>query len=309
MNVLLSIREDAWAKLDRFEGHIPSLFANYLRVDHLDLEAAREAIEGPIEAWNRIAPATSEQPYEIEPALVEAVIAAAAGGRPDAHGRRPEAADSRSGRRPGRGAVPAARARPALARDRRSRRATRLTLARLEALGGARRIVENHLLDALGRLTPAEQDAACDCFRFLVSARQDEDRAPRRRPRRLDAADPRPRSRRCSTSSAAARAAASCAPSRRPRTKDAHELRALPRRPGRPDPRLAPHASTGSATAGVSCASAAPLLALVAVFAALSVWALVERHKADSAAQASSGSPSTRPQGNLPNVAIPGRFC
>jgi len=45
VNVLLSIREDAWAKLDRFEGHIHLLFANYLRVDHLDLDAAREAIE------------------------------------------------------------------------------------------------------------------------------------------------------------------------------------------------------------------------------------------------------------------------
>jgi septal ring factor EnvC (AmiA/AmiB activator) len=45
-----------------------------------------------------------------------------------------------------------------------------LTLARLEALGGARRIVENHLLEALGRLTPPEQDTASDCFRFLVSS-------------------------------------------------------------------------------------------------------------------------------------------
>src|SRR5262249_29594852 len=31
VNVLISIREDAWARLDRFEGHIPLLFANYLR--------------------------------------------------------------------------------------------------------------------------------------------------------------------------------------------------------------------------------------------------------------------------------------
>ena len=44
-----------------------------------------------------------------------------------------------------------------------------LTLTRLEALGGARRIVENHLLEALAKLTPTEQDVAADCFRFLVS--------------------------------------------------------------------------------------------------------------------------------------------
>ena len=36
VNVLLSIREDAWAKLDRFEGRIPQLFANYVRVEHLE---------------------------------------------------------------------------------------------------------------------------------------------------------------------------------------------------------------------------------------------------------------------------------
>ena len=47
VNFLLSLREDAWAKLDRFEGRIPALFANYVRVEHLDREAAREAIERP----------------------------------------------------------------------------------------------------------------------------------------------------------------------------------------------------------------------------------------------------------------------
>ena len=61
-----------------------------------------------------------------------------------------------------------------------------LTLARLEALGGAQRIVENHLLDALGRLTPASRTSPSDCFRFLVTAVEDEDRPLRRRPRRVD---------------------------------------------------------------------------------------------------------------------------
>src|SRR6185503_6127600 len=48
VNVLLSIRDDAWSKLDRFEGRIPRLFANYIRVEHLSRAAAREAIERPI---------------------------------------------------------------------------------------------------------------------------------------------------------------------------------------------------------------------------------------------------------------------
>ena len=35
------------ARLDRFKGRVPGLYDNYLRVDHLDLAAAREAILGP----------------------------------------------------------------------------------------------------------------------------------------------------------------------------------------------------------------------------------------------------------------------
>ena len=37
-NILLGLREDALAKLDAFKGRIPNLFANYLRLDHLDTE-------------------------------------------------------------------------------------------------------------------------------------------------------------------------------------------------------------------------------------------------------------------------------
>jgi hypothetical protein len=71
VHVLLSIREDAWAKLDRFEDSIPALFDNYVRVDHLDRKAAREAIDGPVREWNRRLP-PGEEPYAPEPALVSA---------------------------------------------------------------------------------------------------------------------------------------------------------------------------------------------------------------------------------------------
>ena len=52
MSFLVAIREDAVAKLDRFKGQIPNLFDNYLRIEHLDREAAREAIELPLERYN-----------------------------------------------------------------------------------------------------------------------------------------------------------------------------------------------------------------------------------------------------------------
>src|SRR5262249_44113887 len=53
VNFLISIRDDAVAKLDCFKGRIPKLFSNYLRVEHLRRDAAISAIRGPLEEYNR----------------------------------------------------------------------------------------------------------------------------------------------------------------------------------------------------------------------------------------------------------------
>ena len=71
VNVLVSLREDSLAKLDRFTGRIPSLFANTLRLDRLDRAAARAAIVAPGRALRRARPA---EPVAIEPELVERVL-------------------------------------------------------------------------------------------------------------------------------------------------------------------------------------------------------------------------------------------
>ena len=65
------IREDALSELDVFTGLIPNVFGNYLPLDRLDREAAREAITGPVE---RMAEIDADASVEIEPALVEAVL-------------------------------------------------------------------------------------------------------------------------------------------------------------------------------------------------------------------------------------------
>ena len=80
VRVLLSLRDDALAKLDRFKGRIPSLFANYLRLDHLDRRSARDAIVKPVERFND---AEKGEPVEIEPALIEAVLTQTAAGKVD----------------------------------------------------------------------------------------------------------------------------------------------------------------------------------------------------------------------------------
>ncbi len=56
-----------------FKGRIPNLFGNYLRIEHLDAIAARAAIEGPLEQYNRLC-AGGGSVMSVEPALVEAVL-------------------------------------------------------------------------------------------------------------------------------------------------------------------------------------------------------------------------------------------
>jgi hypothetical protein len=69
---LISIREDALAKLDRFKGRIPTLFDNYLRVQHLDQQGARDAIAGPIDKYNELV--EPDPPYRVETALTDTLL-------------------------------------------------------------------------------------------------------------------------------------------------------------------------------------------------------------------------------------------
>ena len=69
---MLSLREDALASLDFFKAQVPNMLGNRLRLEHLDRTAARQAILGPIGAYNGLA--RDCQPMEIEPDLVEGVL-------------------------------------------------------------------------------------------------------------------------------------------------------------------------------------------------------------------------------------------
>ena len=72
VSFLMSLREDAVAKLDRFKGPGPNVLGNYLRLDYLDRAAGREAILGPIARYDELVPV--DERVEVEPALVEAVL-------------------------------------------------------------------------------------------------------------------------------------------------------------------------------------------------------------------------------------------
>ena len=72
--LLLRCARTRWAKLDRFKGRIPDLFGNYLRLDYLDRDAGREAID-PAGRRTTTRRSGGDAPRRRStPALVEAVL-------------------------------------------------------------------------------------------------------------------------------------------------------------------------------------------------------------------------------------------
>jgi WD40 repeat protein len=159
-NFLLGLREDALAKLDAFKTRIPNLFGNYLRLDHLDRQGGREAIVRPLERYGEL----GGEAVSAEPALVEAVLDQVETGRVD--------------QGMGRGGVTASGrietpylqlVMQRLWEEERAEGSSTLRLATLERLGGAERIVAEHLERALGTLSSDERDEAARVFNHLVT--------------------------------------------------------------------------------------------------------------------------------------------
>jgi WD40 repeat protein len=167
LNVLISLREDAWSQLDRFKGTIPNLFANYVRVPYLDREAGRRAITGPIDEYNRrLAP--GESPVTIEPDLVERVLDEVPTGRLTLGGEAgvPLADDAGDDRieTPFLQLVMEQLWSAATADGGRV-----LDCAALDRLGGAKAIVSGHLDEAMRALGPEDVAVAAELMRYLVT--------------------------------------------------------------------------------------------------------------------------------------------
>src|SRR5215471_1597232 len=175
---LVSIRDDALSKLDCFEGQIPNLYSNLLRIDHLDREAARLAIEGPIAEYNRRASGTeSASLATIEPALVERVLDDVRIGRltlSDPHRVRttgfpvePSASEPERVETPYLQLVMQRLWEAELASANSAE--VHLRLSTLERLGGAEQIVHTHLDTTLYELAPRDRDIAARIFSYLVT--------------------------------------------------------------------------------------------------------------------------------------------
>jgi WD40 repeat protein len=167
-NVLISIREDAYATLDRFKGGIPFLYDNYLRLDHLDRAAAQAAIVRPIEQWNRAAASAADH-VEIEPELVDAVLDAVQAGN---------VVLGQSGRGAVEGSVSGEARIEApflqlvlerLWAEEIGVGSRVLRIDTLERLGGAERIVRTHLDAAMNELDEEDKVVAARVFRQLVT--------------------------------------------------------------------------------------------------------------------------------------------
>jgi hypothetical protein len=160
-NFVLAVREDWLAALDRFKGEIPGLFDNYLRMRHLSRAGAREAIEGPLEQFNREARNGNTVTWTggLANHVIESIVTTQATAE-----RRPQPDD--------RVQAPFLQlVMKALWQAERESGSKTLRPETLDvALGGARHVYQNHLASTLSKaLTPAQSTAATEMFRFLVT--------------------------------------------------------------------------------------------------------------------------------------------
>lgn len=167
VNFLISIREDALAKLDFFKGRINRLFDNYLRIDHLDRDAAKEAIEKPVRKYNqRYRP--NQPPITIEPVLTEAVLDQVKAGKlslGETGGGFIEV--KKMAERVETPYLQLVMTR--LWNEELAAGSTTLNLATLQRLGNAEKIVRTHLDETMFSLSQEEQETAASAFHYLVT--------------------------------------------------------------------------------------------------------------------------------------------
>lgn len=176
-NFIISIREDSLAKIDYFKGRINNLFDNYLRIEHLSHDAAREAIKKPVAEYNKLY-GESEGKIEIEKGLVSAVlnqletgkvfIGQSGQGTVEASLKdKTSSAGARAGTQIETPYLQLVMLR--LWQEERRAASSVLRLNTLKELGGAERIVRTHLDEAMNSLPRAECQIALNVFRYLVT--------------------------------------------------------------------------------------------------------------------------------------------
>lgn len=170
VHVLIAVREDVLARMDRLGDRIPSIFDNYLRLEPLTLADAEEAIRAPLRTYSLT---HSEAPATIEDDLVRLLL--------EQVGDHTRAVATPSGRRRPAGADaahdPSAPANLALLQlvlrrlwtESRQTRPIVLRAHTLQRLGGSEKILDAHFSAVIAALTREQQDVAARVLRFLVT--------------------------------------------------------------------------------------------------------------------------------------------
>ena len=164
VNILISLRDDSLARLDRFTGRIPGLFANTLRLDRLDRQAARAAILRPAERYSELV----GEVVTVEPQLVDLVLDEVGAGQIESSLGGVGVVDSLDDDT----RVEAPYLQLVMQRlwEEESGAGSRALRAEtFERLGGAQHIVEEHLEGAMADLTSAQKDVAARIFNHLVT--------------------------------------------------------------------------------------------------------------------------------------------
>lgn len=174
-NFLLSIREDSLARIDYFKGRINNLFDNYLRIEHLSREAAREAIKEPVAQYNRLY-ATSVGRVKIESGLVDAVLGQIETGKvcivPSGQGKVEGLNEDKASGNAAVAQIETPYLQLVMTRlwNEEMRAASHvLRQQTLDRLGGAEQIVRTHLDEAMNSLPAEERRNALLVFRYLVT--------------------------------------------------------------------------------------------------------------------------------------------
>jgi hypothetical protein len=169
---LLSMREDGLSKLDRFQGRIPKLLNNLLRLDYLDRDAAIRAMRGPLAACNKGLP-PGEAPASIDDDLVETLLDQV---KTDTatldRAKQPAAAIATATPVNSEMSIETPFLQVVLTRlwDEEKKHGSRqLRLATLKNLGGAPKILRTHLDQMMRKLRWRERRIAANIFGYLVT--------------------------------------------------------------------------------------------------------------------------------------------
>lgn len=171
VNFLISVRDDAFSKIERFQENIFDIFDNCLEIEHLDSAAARSAIKDPICQYNRLY-GVGRKRISIGPGLVEEVLSQVRTGQLSLEEGGAGGLTKKESAREREASIETPFLQLVMTElwDKEiNSGSTVLRLTTLNSMGGAERIVQTHLARVMEKLTEDEQDIAAGTFHFLVA--------------------------------------------------------------------------------------------------------------------------------------------